>query len=138
MSPFSQQGQNLCGLSLAFIIDWRVVWGIRARSLGGGEGGSWALGSPVNSHISSVSRNAPGGGGLTESNVARFNNQRASHSNSNSNAPTPVQVNAMGQNSALVNTLDLVSAANAFKSMPFQSFSVTAHTLSSSIQVKLY
>ena len=88
-------------------------------SLGGGEGGSRALGSPVNSHISSVSRNAPGGGGLTESNVARFNNQRASHSNSNSNAPTPVQVNAMGQNSALVNTLDLVSAANAFKSMAF-------------------
>ena len=25
MSPFSWQGQNLCGLSLAFIIDWRVV-----------------------------------------------------------------------------------------------------------------
>ena len=25
MSPFSWQGQNLCGLSLAFILDWRVV-----------------------------------------------------------------------------------------------------------------
>ena len=25
MSQFSWQGQNLCGLSLAFIIDWRVV-----------------------------------------------------------------------------------------------------------------
>ena len=25
MSPFSWQGQNLCGLELAFIIDWRVV-----------------------------------------------------------------------------------------------------------------
>ena len=25
MSPFSWQGQNLCGPSLAFIIDWRVV-----------------------------------------------------------------------------------------------------------------
>ena len=25
MSPFSWQGQNLCGLSLAFIVDWRVV-----------------------------------------------------------------------------------------------------------------
>ena len=25
MSPFSWQGQNLCGLSFAFIIDWRVV-----------------------------------------------------------------------------------------------------------------
>ena len=25
MSPFSRQGQNLCGLSLAFILDWRVV-----------------------------------------------------------------------------------------------------------------
>ena len=25
MSPFSWQAQNLCGLSLAFILDWRVV-----------------------------------------------------------------------------------------------------------------
>ena len=25
MSPFTWQGQNLCGLSLAFILDWRVV-----------------------------------------------------------------------------------------------------------------
>ena len=25
MSPFSWQGQNLCGLSLAFIIDWSIV-----------------------------------------------------------------------------------------------------------------
>ena len=29
--PFSWQGQNLCGLSLAFIIDWRVVCPIKVR-----------------------------------------------------------------------------------------------------------
>ena len=30
-SPFSWQGQNLCGLSLAFIIDWRVVYSYESK-----------------------------------------------------------------------------------------------------------
>ena len=47
MSPFSWQCQNLCLLSLAFIIDWRVVC---CPSLGTGSGS----GTPT----------GPGGGGV--------------------------------------------------------------------------
>ena len=39
MSPFPWQGRNLCGLSLVFVKDWRVVAGLFQKKLFDGKFG---------------------------------------------------------------------------------------------------
>ena len=44
MSPFSWQGRNLCGLSLVFVKDWRVVDHFLNSMVNLGEKLDWELG----------------------------------------------------------------------------------------------